>query len=162
MQPVFAGRFEPTDAFEMMRANGWLGEKSGRGFYAHSKKSATPNALAENLLRAGGSADAVRQALSPEVRLAEARERMVLLMVNEAALVLGEGLAASAEDIDLAMVLGTGWAPHRGGPLRYADERGVGAVVEALTGLAGRYGKRFEACGELKTRALEKKDFTVR
>ena len=34
--------------------------------------------------------------------------------------------------IDLAMVLGTGWAPHRGGPLRYADERGLANVVEAL------------------------------
>ena len=48
------------------------------------------------------------------------------------------------------MVLGTGWAPHRGGPLRYADERGLAAVVEALGGLAARHGRRFEPCGELK------------
>ena len=61
-------------------------------------------------------------------------------------MVLGEGLAESAEMIDLAMVLGTGWAPHRGGPLRYADERGPAAVVEALSGLAARHGRRFEAC----------------
>ena len=62
------------------------------------------------------------QALPAEAREAEARERLVLLTVNEAAMVFGEGLAESAEMIDLAMVLGTGWAPHHGGPLRYADD----------------------------------------
>jgi 3-hydroxyacyl-CoA dehydrogenase/enoyl-CoA hydratase/3-hydroxybutyryl-CoA epimerase len=155
MRPVLEGRFEPTDAFEKMRANGWLGQKNGRGFYAHSKKSATPNALAENLLRASAGADAISRALGPEARLAEARERMVLLMVNEAALALSEGLAENAEAIDLALMLGTGWAPHRGGPLRYADERGLSAVVEALTGLAARRGKRFAPCAELKARAAE-------
>ncbi len=161
MQPVLVGRFEPNDAFEKMRANGWLGQKNGRGFYAHSKKSLTPNALAENLLRAGAKADAIARALAPEARLTEARERMVLLMVNEAALALSEGIADGAEAIDLALVLGTGWAPHRGGPLRYADERGLSAVVEALTGLAARRGKRFEPCTELKARAAEGRAFTV-
>ncbi len=159
MQPILTGRFETNDAFEKMRSNGWLGQKSGRGFYVHKKKSATPNALAENLLRAG--TDAVARALGLEARLAEARERMVLLMVNEAALALSEGVAESAEAIDLAMVLGTGWAPHRGGPLRYADERGLSAVVEALTGLAARRGKRFEPCKELQARLAEGRTFTV-
>ena len=88
------------------------------------------------------------------------RERLVLLTVNEAAMVLGEGLAESAEMIDLAMVLGTGWAPHRGGPLRYADERGPAAVVEALSGLAARHGRRFEPCQELKKRAETGTRFT--
>ena len=158
MQPLLARRFEPNEAFEKMRTNGWLGQKSGRGFYVHSKKSAIPNALAESLLR--GETDAVSRALAPEARLAEARERMVLLMVNEAALALSEGLADGAEAIDLAMVLGTGWAPHRGGPLRYADERGLPVVVEALEGLAARRGKRFEACEELKGRAAIGRRFT--
>jgi 3-hydroxyacyl-CoA dehydrogenase/enoyl-CoA hydratase/3-hydroxybutyryl-CoA epimerase len=155
MRPLLEARFPPNDAFEKMRANGWLGEKSGRGFYAHSKKSATPNALAENLLRAGGGVDAVSRALTAQARMAEARERMVLLMLNEAALALSEGLADSAAAIDLALVLGTGWAPHRGGPLRYADERGLPAVVEALTGQAARHGKRFEPGAGLKVRAAE-------
>ena len=61
-------------------------------------------------------------------------------MVNEAALALAEGLAADAAHIDLAMVLGTGWAPHRGGPLHYADTRGVADVVRSLLELAVRYG----------------------
>jgi 3-hydroxyacyl-CoA dehydrogenase/enoyl-CoA hydratase/3-hydroxybutyryl-CoA epimerase len=90
--------------------------------------------------------------LPPSVRLVDARERMVLLMVNESARVLERGLA-DAETIDLAMVFGTGWAPHRGGPLRYADDRGLADVVRALESLAGRLGPRFTACAELKRRA---------
>ena len=62
-------------------------------------------------------------------------------------------MTANAAEIDLAMVLGTGWAPHRGGPLRYADERGLADVVRALTDLAGRLGPRFAPCGELARRA---------
>jgi hypothetical protein len=56
-------------------------------------------------------------------------------------------------------VLGTGWAPHRGGPLRYADERGPGEVVRALAALPGRYGRRFEPCAELRRRAEAKEPF---
>jgi 3-hydroxyacyl-CoA dehydrogenase/enoyl-CoA hydratase/3-hydroxybutyryl-CoA epimerase len=152
MAPLLAGRFEPNDAFERLRTNGWLGVKSGRGFYLHRGKKATVNALAENLLRSGKETP-VLAALSPQARLAEARERMVLLMVNEAALALAEGLAADAEAIDLAMVLGSGWAPHRGGPLHLADDRGLAEAVRALEGLAARHGRRFEPCAELKRRA---------
>ncbi len=92
--------------------------------------------------------------MPPEVRVPRsAGDRLVLLMVNEAVMVLGEALAQSAAMIDLAMVLGVGWAPHRGGPLRYADERGLPAVVEALEALAARHGRRFAPCAELKKRA---------
>jgi 3-hydroxyacyl-CoA dehydrogenase/enoyl-CoA hydratase/3-hydroxybutyryl-CoA epimerase len=131
-----------------MRAQGLLGAKSGAGFYVHAGKKTKPNKVAQQLL-AGGKGSG---GLSLAARLAEARERLVLGMVNEAALVLSEGLA-DAEAIDLAMVFGTGWAPHRGGPLRYADDRGLGDVVQSLAALAGRHGKRFEPCAELKRRA---------
>src|SRR5437899_11375316 len=83
----------------------------------------------------------------------QARDRMVCLMVNEAALALAEGLGDHAEDIDLAMVLGTGWAPHRGGPLRYADDRGFESVVESLDDLAQNLSPRFEPCAALRRRA---------
>jgi 3-hydroxyacyl-CoA dehydrogenase/enoyl-CoA hydratase/3-hydroxybutyryl-CoA epimerase len=148
--PVMEGRFAPNPAFEQMRQRGWLGQKSGRGFYVYRGKKKTPNPLAENLLRAEAPSTAVvSQALSRAVRLSEARERLVLLTVNEAAMVLGEHLADDADAIDLAMVLGTGWAPHRGGPLHYADQRGLLAVVEAVEALAERYGPRFGPCQEL-------------
>jgi 3-hydroxyacyl-CoA dehydrogenase / enoyl-CoA hydratase / 3-hydroxybutyryl-CoA epimerase len=162
MGPLLGERFGDNTAFEKMRANGWLGQKSGRGFYKHRGRARTPNRLAENLLRVetAGEGAAVSQGMPPEVRAVEARERLVLLMVNEAAVVLGEGLAETAEMIDLAMVLGTGWAPHRGGPLRYADERGLGNVVEGIESLAARHGRRFTPCSELKKRAEANQRFS--
>jgi 3-hydroxyacyl-CoA dehydrogenase/enoyl-CoA hydratase/3-hydroxybutyryl-CoA epimerase len=156
--PVMEGRFPPNDAFEKMRGNGWLGQKGGKGFYIYRGKKATVNQLAENLLRTGEVA-ATDRALPPAVRVSEARERMVLLMVNEAALALSEGLTDDAESLDLAMVLGTGWAPHRGGPLHYADDRGPADVVRKLKDLAARHGQRFEPCVELLRRAENKERF---
>jgi 3-hydroxyacyl-CoA dehydrogenase/enoyl-CoA hydratase/3-hydroxybutyryl-CoA epimerase len=159
MQPVLAGRFEPNTAFEKMRAGGLLGQKNGRGFYLHGGKKPKVNAQVQELLRGLHPAGAAPM-LPAAVRVGEGRERMVLLMVNEAALGLSESLATSAATIDLAMVLGTGWAPHRGGPLRYADDRGLADVVQALTSLAARHGRRFEPCAELKRRAGANEPFT--
>jgi 3-hydroxyacyl-CoA dehydrogenase/enoyl-CoA hydratase/3-hydroxybutyryl-CoA epimerase len=158
MTAVVAERFEPNPAFARMQEAGLLGQKSGKGFYIHKGKKTALNAEALVLLQEGGHASSV--ALPPAARQAEARERMVLLMVNEAAMALGEGLAENALAIDLAMVLGTGWAPHRGGPLHYADARGLADVVGALRGLAGRHGRRFEPCAELVRRAEQREAFT--
>jgi 3-hydroxyacyl-CoA dehydrogenase/enoyl-CoA hydratase/3-hydroxybutyryl-CoA epimerase len=146
VRPAFGDRFAPNPAFEQMAEHGWLGQKSKWGFYRYQGKRRTVNEAAVLVLREGAAA-------GPAVEPAAARDRMVLSMVNEAAACLGEGLADGAEAIDLAMVLGTGWAPHRGGPLHYADDRGSGDVARTLTGLAQRLGPRFEPCPELRQHA---------
>jgi 3-hydroxyacyl-CoA dehydrogenase/enoyl-CoA hydratase/3-hydroxybutyryl-CoA epimerase len=151
MHSVIGERFPPNPAFELLRQKGWLGQKSGMGFYDHRGKRSRPNELAQNALAATHSdaSAAWSQSLPFPVRLQQARERMVLLMVNEAALCFGEGLAADGGHIDLAMVLGTGWAPHRGGPLQYARDRGVGEIAKGLAELAQRLGPRFTPCAAL-------------
>lgn len=154
MKPVFGARLTPHPALEQMCTWGWLGQKSGLGFYRYQGKSKTANTEALPRLRAqtGTGPPAPDTRLTAE-RLHEARERMVTLMVNEAAACLGEGLAPRADVIDLAMVLGTGWAPHRGGPLRYADDRGAADLLKTLLELRQRIGPRFEPCAELRQRA---------
>jgi 3-hydroxyacyl-CoA dehydrogenase len=89
----------------------------------------------------------------PEEALREGCERLVLRTVNEAAAFLGEESAADAGAIDLALTQGAGWAPHRGGPLRYADQVGLPRVVDTLAEFAERYGERFEPCLDLQRRA---------
>jgi 3-hydroxyacyl-CoA dehydrogenase/enoyl-CoA hydratase/3-hydroxybutyryl-CoA epimerase len=158
MQPVLAGRIEPNAAFEKMRSAGLLGQKSGRGFYLYGGKKPKVNAQVQNLLRVEKAA--FSSVLPTAARVTEGRERMVLLMVNEAALGLSEQLTANAEVLNLALILGAGWAPHRGGPLRYADDRGLADIVQSLTALAARYGRRFEPCAELKRRAAASEPFT--
>jgi len=157
--PVFQDRLQPHPALEQMCQRGWLGQKSGAGFYKYDGKKKTVNTNA--LAALGGQAKFQPKAngKANPIRDLEARERMVLLMVNEAAGYLAEGLAASADVVDLAMVLGTGWAPHRGGPLRYADDRGVGDIVKTLDILAKRIGPRFEPCAELRRRAASGEQF---
>jgi 3-hydroxyacyl-CoA dehydrogenase/enoyl-CoA hydratase/3-hydroxybutyryl-CoA epimerase len=151
MSPVVQSRFPPNEAFRQFVERGWLGQKSGVGFYRYRGKKKKVNHDVHGLFKAAGSSDEgdISASLPASVRMQEARERMVLLMVNEAAMCLAEHLAEDATLIDLAMVLGTGWAPHRGGPLRYALDRGVGKVVEKLRELRGRHGARFEPCGAL-------------
>jgi 3-hydroxyacyl-CoA dehydrogenase/enoyl-CoA hydratase/3-hydroxybutyryl-CoA epimerase len=64
-------------------------------------------------------------------------------MVNEAARCLAEGVVASAADVDLAMILGTGFPPFRGGLCRWADGEGIDAVRQRLTSLATEVDSRF-------------------
>ncbi len=59
-------------------------------------------------------------------------QRMIFPLINEAVRCLDEGIVSKPEDIDLAMVFGTGFAPFRGGPMRYAETIGFGKIVEVL------------------------------
>jgi 3-hydroxyacyl-CoA dehydrogenase/enoyl-CoA hydratase/3-hydroxybutyryl-CoA epimerase len=146
MRPVVKDRFPGNDTFRRLVERGWLGQKSGMGFYRYrgKAKKVNPNAADAVVAAAPHEPGGVSESLPMAVRIQEGRERMVLLMVNEAAMCLDERLAANVATIDLAMVLGTGWAPHRGGPLTYALDRGVDRVRATLQGLAGRHGRRFE------------------
>src|SRR5437899_12493227 len=135
-----------------MEKSGWLGQKAELGFYVHKGKRLKVHHAAMDLLSSiVDKAETNSMAgLSKAMQLSQSRDRLVLLMVNEAAACLDEGLADDANMIDLAMVLGTGWAPHRGGPLRYADDRGRSEVVQALEALAQHFGPRFEPCPGLR------------
>jgi 3-hydroxyacyl-CoA dehydrogenase/enoyl-CoA hydratase/3-hydroxybutyryl-CoA epimerase len=154
--PAFGDRFGSNPGFERMLENGWLGQKNGKGFYRYRGRRKKVNEFAVTVLRGESHVAAPYQmdAAPPAELMAAARERMVLLMVNEAAACLAEGLIENAEALDLAMVLGTGWAPHRGGPLRYAADRGIAPIVDALEELAKHYGPRFEPTAELRQRTL--------
>jgi 3-hydroxyacyl-CoA dehydrogenase/enoyl-CoA hydratase/3-hydroxybutyryl-CoA epimerase len=92
-----------------MIENGHLGRKSGHGFYHYDLKTPTPNPDALALRENRDAADEPIMA------------RLAHLMSEEAARCLDEEIADSPASIDFAMVMGTGYAPFRGGPLRYAD-----------------------------------------
>jgi len=124
-----------------MIAAGLLGKKSGKGFYMHGYGD-TPAENPEVIPMQSGTA---ASALPPD----ELKNRMVLLMINEAARCLDEGVAAEPADVDFAMVMGTGWAPFRGGPLRYADRLGGAHVAAELTRLAETVGPHFAPCARL-------------
>ncbi|MCZ6542357.1 MAG: fatty-acid oxidation protein subunit alpha, partial [Planctomycetota bacterium] len=55
-----------------------------------------------------------------------------------------EGVVDDPEALDLAMVMGTGFAPFRGGLLRYADQRGIDEIMRRLSEFAATFGDRFK------------------
>ncbi len=92
----------------------------------------------------------------PRLRLNEEdlARRLVLLMVNEAARCVEEKVVDSPEDADYGMILGTGFSPFRGGPLRYAEHLGLNKVVDELERLA-RTEEKFLPCEILKKHARD-------
>jgi 3-hydroxyacyl-CoA dehydrogenase/enoyl-CoA hydratase/3-hydroxybutyryl-CoA epimerase len=75
-------------------------------------------------------------------------------MVNEAARCVEEKVVDSPEDADYGMILGTGFAPFRGGPLRFAEHLGLKRVVDELERLA-QSAEKFLPCEILKKHALD-------
>ena len=57
---------------------------------------------------------------------------MIYIMINESARCLEEGVIDQAGACDIAMVMGTGFPPHRAGLLRYADKVGIKNIVKDL------------------------------
>jgi 3-hydroxyacyl-CoA dehydrogenase/enoyl-CoA hydratase/3-hydroxybutyryl-CoA epimerase len=82
----------------------------------------------------------------------ELNRRLIFLMVNEAARCVEEGVVNSPEDADYGMILGTGFAPFRGGPLRFAEHFGLRKTVEELERFA-RAEDKFAPCEILTTHA---------
>src|SRR6202035_5808403 len=80
-------------------------------------------------------------------------DRMVLPMVNEAARCLEEQVVGSAAELDLAMILGTGFPPFRGGLCRWADQQGLDEIVATLERLESAVGDRFRPSDALRARA---------
>jgi len=85
----------------------------------------------------------------------------VYLMINEAARCVEEKLVRDVADIDIGMIYGTGFAPFRGGLLRYADSVGAENVVSDLELFAHNYGVRFAPCAYLQELAVKKSKFYV-
>jgi 3-hydroxyacyl-CoA dehydrogenase/enoyl-CoA hydratase/3-hydroxybutyryl-CoA epimerase len=141
---AFADRMHLPPLLKQMIDSGLLGRKSGRGFYVHHRDSGEIND-GVNLFQTGDSA----RGLAPE----ELQQRMVLLMANEAARCLEEAVVRAPEDVDFGMIMGTGFAPFRGGPLRYADSLGAAKVVELMTRLVEAGQPHFKPCALLSAKA---------
>lgn len=133
-------RFKAAPVFAQILQKGFLGKKSGQGFYKHGKIRGANPAVAPGLPQ--------DKTALPSAR--ECRERMIFTMVNEAARCLEDGVVDDPAAVDVGMLLGAGFPPFRAGLLRYADQCGVESIVETLNLFASRpAGARFEPCAYL-------------
>lgn len=152
----------PSEAMLRMVDAGYRGRKNGKGFYCYdqqgtSSKSKLVNSEVYGFFRQGTPAGIGPSAGSP--KSADLVERPVLMMVNEAAYCLQEGILRDATDGDLGAVMGLGFPPIHGGPFRYADALGIETVVAKLEALAAAHGPRFKPAPLLLEMAREKKRF---
>jgi 3-hydroxyacyl-CoA dehydrogenase/enoyl-CoA hydratase/3-hydroxybutyryl-CoA epimerase len=167
---------DPTPTPEllaMMVQRGWRGKKSGRGFYVW-KHGQRVKANSSPLPPGDGSRVRAVVGAPPHStpphpsplpkeegagKLSVIQQRLIYQLVNECSRCLGEGVVAEAWMVDLGLVLGTGFAPFTGGPLRYADAIGLPALARDLDALRQQFGERFSASSLLHRLAVEGKSF---
>jgi 3-hydroxyacyl-CoA dehydrogenase / enoyl-CoA hydratase / 3-hydroxybutyryl-CoA epimerase len=148
MHAAFGDRLAPAPPLLALEPTALLGRKVGQGFYRYDGE----RSKGVNPALGAAFADSVREARSPPAD-DEILDRLVLSMVNEAARALADRIVTGPGDVDLAMIMGTGFPPFRGGLLRYADARGLDTIVARLEALATRHGERFAPAPLLRERA---------
>jgi len=106
--------------------NGRRGKKDGEGFYKwQDGKPQKP--------------DVDPQYVAPD----DLEDRLILPLVNEAVACLHDRVVDDADLLDAGVIFGTGFAPFRGGPIRYVRATGADALKARLETLAQRHGARF-------------------
>lgn len=114
-------RAKPNNLAEKATKTGFLGKKNNKGFYLYDEKGkeigTNPEAMA--LLPKN------KKSMSEE----EIQMRVILPMINEASMILDEGLVSSPGDVDLSLIFGIGFPPFRGGLLKFADSQGLDKIV---------------------------------
>jgi 3-hydroxyacyl-CoA dehydrogenase/enoyl-CoA hydratase/3-hydroxybutyryl-CoA epimerase len=143
LEKAYGRRDSAPAILKSMRESKLLGRKSSGGFYKYEGREQSPNESLAQWRRGGPAKNDV-----------DLEQRLMFLMINEAARCIEEKVVESPEDADYGMILGTGFAPHRGGPLRFAEHFGLKKIAEEMDRLAQKDGK-FEPCDILKKHARD-------
>ncbi|NNC83234.1 MAG: 3-hydroxybutyryl-CoA dehydrogenase [Flavobacteriales bacterium] len=131
-------RYKPAFTQKRLAEAGYLGRKSGRGYYDYSESNSLPRPKTDETLGK------------------EIVDRIVALLIDEAADAVMYGIA-SKEDVETAMTKGVNYPK---GLLAWADEIGISTVVERLDTLFDHYhDPRYRCCGLLRMMAKDKKTF---
>ncbi len=143
LERAYGRRDQAAKILREMLAAGMLGRKSAGGFYRYEGKTQAPNEAVKEWQMSSGENFGAEGITN----------RLVFLMVNEAARCLEEKVVATPEDVDYGMVLGTGFPTVRGGPLRFAESYGIKKLVTEMDGIHSRAGEKFAACDLLRQHA---------
>ncbi|HEY3591170.1 MAG TPA: fatty acid oxidation complex subunit alpha FadJ [Buttiauxella sp.] len=154
LQQAYGDRFASPQSIAAILNDDRKGRKNGRGFYLYPGKGSRSKKQVDPAIY-------TLLGITPKGQLAEKEiaQRCVMMMLNEAARCLDEGVVRSARDGDIGGVFGIGFPPFLGGPFRYMDSRGAGEVVAQLQRLASQYGERFTPCDRLLQMVEEQRNF---
>lgn len=149
MYAAYGERMAVPKILERVAEAKLLGKKSGKGFFIHKGKESVPNPDIHKFI-----GDKCLDLHEDEIVL-----RSILMMVNEACRCLEEGIIKDPAFLDMAMIMGTGFPPFRGGLLRYANEQGISWVKERMDRFAEEYGERFKPCKLVEEYDYEGRNF---
>jgi 3-hydroxyacyl-CoA dehydrogenase len=135
-------------ASSMLVERGWLGQKTGAGFYRYGKGSRerldNPEAVAMF------AAEAARLGIERrDISDAEIEQRCLCALINEGARVLEEGVALRASDVDVVYTSGYGFPRYRGGPMFHADTVGLAEICARIDHFAQTLGPQYWQVSEL-------------
>ena len=118
---------------------GRFGQKTGLGFYRYEDGNRTPipDPLVLDLIEKNAREAGIERRTIEDL---EIRKRCIYPLINEAANVLSDGIAARAGDVDVVWVNGYGFPAFRGGPLRYADSVGLRDIYDDMLAFEGVHG----------------------
>ena len=129
---------------------GRLGQKSGSGYYRYEGRNPVPDPEVEALVKRTAAEAGIAQR---EISAEEIVHTLMAAMVNEGARILEEGVAARASDIDVVYVYGYGFPRWEGGPMFWAEQRGLDRVLADVERLHGAQGDRWSPAPLLRERA---------
>ena len=145
MHAALGDRMRPSRVIPAMRADDRQGRKNARGFYFYKDghKTGVDNSVFQLLgVRPLG-----------EVDNQKVQDRLVFVMLNEAARAMSEGVVRTPRDGDIGALFGIGFPAFRGGPLRELDAMGAAEAVAKLDRLAATHGARFDPAPVLEEMA---------
>ena len=147
MRKAAAATRDPRERYvgilDALCEQGRLGRKVDAGYYRYTdgKPSKNTDFVVRQAIEAASACRGVtRRTLTPE----EIQRRALLAMVNEAALLLAEGMAARASDVDVVMVQGYGFARWQGGLIFWARQQDRAALQVDMQELAIQSGWGFQ------------------
>lgn len=126
---------------DLLCESGRRGQKTGAGFFDYDEnRKSSVSAFVEDLIRDFAARNGYPQR---DMTDAEILDRLILPMINEGALILAEGISARSSDIDTVWINGYGWPAATGGPMFWAEQQGLQAIVRRLDALERTEGARF-------------------
>jgi len=149
-------RYKIHPLTELIYQTGCYGRKTGAGYMDYSGATPVPNQKVVDVIQAYLKDN---QVSAREMSEQEIVDLMLANAINEAAYMMEEGICDRPQDMDLAMIYGTGFPPYRGGILRYADKWGLANVQKTLVDLASRYGVHFKPANLIEEMADAGKTF---
>jgi 3-hydroxyacyl-CoA dehydrogenase/enoyl-CoA hydratase/3-hydroxybutyryl-CoA epimerase len=150
LEAAYGKRMQASQMVEKLIADQRLGKKVKKGFYDYKSGGKQVDTSVYALLGIKPGKNLPAQ---------EIAERCMLPLLNEAALCLEEQVIVSTRDGDIGTVFGIGFPPFRGGPFRYMDALGAGAILAKLKQYQQLFGERFTPAPNLEKMAQTNQRF---